>query len=136
MTQSTCAATKADGSPCAMASGICPGCGKCLWHCEHRREAAAALRGKGGRARHKVPKPGIVIRTVPTEDLPPGPDTLDDILVWRRWVSRCIADGTIDARTGHEITKSLDGHRVDLQIPQRIAELRKQLAEAKRRKDA
>src|SRR3989442_726931 len=102
MTTSTCQATKADGSSCGVATQLCPTCGCCLWHCEHRRGEAEAARVRGGEAAGEKRR-AKKIRAASADQLPDRPlDDLDGVVVWLVWLAKMTVTGAIDSGTSRE----------------------------------
>lgn len=106
--QARCVATGLNGKPCRVHSGICPGCRRCLWHCEHRTEQAAAARLAGGRksGRQKVGAKLGKIRVALPDQLPPL-KTLDDAVRAASWLFEMGATGQLDPATLRECNRSV-----------------------------
>ena len=144
--RATCVAVGLNGQRCRIRSGLCPGCGCCLWHCEHRRPEAAAARKRGAKATASVTASRSVargrVRVLPDDQLPTSgpPANLDDLCAWASWLSVEIATGRVDAITGREVCRALGVLRGGLEkrdiaaTQKRHAKLLKQLQRGMNRK--
>ena len=62
-----------DGGTCGTWFGLCPDCGHCYSHCEHRRRHRDSARSRGGRTKARKQDIYLVER-----DALPEPKTLED----------------------------------------------------------
>ncbi|HEX6910090.1 MAG TPA: hypothetical protein VF142_06840 [Longimicrobium sp.] len=128
MTRLRCAAVKADGSRCGIASGISPGNGMCLWHDPLRSDEAAAARVKGGRERAEQSQ-GKRFRVVDAAAVPPLA-TMDDAVLASAWLFRMQVTGVLDPTTVREANRSITTFKDALNkadLLRRIRELERQL---------
>lgn len=126
-----CGYEKDDGETCRVDFALCKCHGQCFHHAPCRQEERREARKRGGRNAHA--KDGA--RTVPSDEAPPPPETLEDAVVWASWATYAVATGRIDARTGHEIgylLRALQDGLKAVDVSERVEELREQVAELKK----
>src|SRR5260370_6244392 len=106
MTEPRCCRVKPDGAACAVTVDLCPTCGCCLWHCEHRRDQAQTVRVKGG---DTTARRTAKVRVVSADAVPGGkpPETLDDCVTWASWLAFQSVTGALDGTTVREANRSL-----------------------------
>jgi len=128
-----CAAETQRGR-CRIGSDLCPECGRCIWHCAHRRAKADRLRRVGGTVRGERARArrGGALRTAAPDELPTRqpPETLADVVAWASWAAWATATGKLDGHTAREVNRSLVTLRAALQVRDlqvRIRELERQL---------
>lgn len=131
-----CLGLKSSGDPCGSTFGLSPA-GLCFNHDPDRREISRETKAAGGRAagaaKRAARTPG---GRVAPEDVPPPPKNLEDAVRYFAWITHAVATGRLDARTGHEAAYALNGFKAAAEkrdLEREIAELRKELADAKRR---
>lgn len=61
---------------------------------------------RGARAKHSR-RSANTVRTVPVEEAPAPPKTLEDAVGWLSWITHSVTTGRIDARTAKEATGAL-----------------------------
>ncbi len=75
------------------------------------------------------------IRTLPIEELPPAPKTIEDCCEWLSFMAVAVASGRIDSKTGDVVARTLNtlfrGIK-DSHISAKVDELKSVLAEARR----
>jgi hypothetical protein len=98
-----CFGLKPDGSRCEVTTQLCPTCAKCLWHCEHRVEQAAAARAKGG---DTTARRTTKIRTVPLDQVP-RLESMDDAVFASAWIFRLAASGGLDPSSAREANRAI-----------------------------
>lgn len=100
-----CGHPKDDGAACGTAFGLCPDCGWCFTHCEHREEARTAARRKGAERTNRPD--GALL----PEEMPPPLKSLEDAAVWAAWASYVVATGTMDPTRGNTVARLLKEFR-------------------------
>jgi hypothetical protein len=118
--------TKA-GTACRSTLNLSPTSGMCVQHDPDRADQARALWAMGGRAsgeRKRRAKAAL------PEGVPSAPRCLEDAVKFASWLTRAIADGTIDARTGHESAYALNCFKAAAEkrdLERQVADLQAQL---------
>jgi hypothetical protein len=95
MTRATCGAPSKGGT-CSTHFGLCPDCGHCYSHCQHRGVQRRAARARGGKAtaeRRRDPTDELPkgMRVVSAEEAPAPPKTIEDATEWLSWLTWAIS---------------------------------------------
>jgi hypothetical protein len=120
-----CAGFTEAGAPCAVTLGLVDGL--CAHHDPKRRDERKATSAAGGRASGESRAPKVILPA----QVPPPITTLEDCMTWASWVAGCLAAGTVDTKTAHEINISITSFRSSYDYAEgkrKVRELEKQLA--------
>lgn len=119
-----------DGQPCQNTMGLCPKCGHCIAHCEHRADELKEAQRRGGRTTAR--KRGDSERVALPDEAPAPPETLEDSLHWIAWAAYAVATGTLDTARANTIAKLMSEFRKHIEKSESreaLEEIRRQVAE-------
>jgi len=101
---------------------------RCIHHDPKRAEQATAMRRKGGIK--------ATSRARTTSDVPPAPETIDDVVTWSAWVAMSVATGKIDSKVAREVTNAIRQFQSGIEkrdLAREMQELRLQVKSLKKR---
>jgi hypothetical protein len=85
--KTTCGHPTRGGGPCPVDFGLCPACGECFQHCDHRAEERKAGRAKGGdAAKAKSAAKHARDKFAPAEDPPAAPTNAAEARDYLSWL--------------------------------------------------
>ena len=131
-----CGAPTGGGDTCATPFGLCPECGRCFSHCEHRKADRKEARSKGARVTNRKNAPRDV--WLSEDEALPRPETLADCATWLSTLAWAVSVGHMTPDRADKARASVRDLK-DLLLKdqeQRIDELRKVVDQLKRDRKA
>lgn len=108
---SACGYERDDGSACRSTVGLCPDCGHCANHCEHRRDVMQKARSKGGHVIARKKEAEHMARTgakyLPAEEgqAPPPPENAADAKAYLAWLLDAGTRGVIGSTLARDMAQ-------------------------------
>lgn len=102
-----CGARTRSGGRCRVAATLCPDCGRCWAHCDHRKDEARARRQAGAKASAAAAAKRRTARTWPLPN-ERRPESAADCLVLSGWAAREVALGRMDPEVARTVKALCD----------------------------